>query len=162
MTEFEEINQKAWEIAAMSIMFKNRKFEAYSNGQIRNIFELAKSKNFENDIDTYVKKYSPQPAQGQRPQDIEQELKEMKGLNEIIANVIRENFKKWKLAEKMKFSQYLMWNIRIIEQRMSKIDNIRIDEIKLILDCENIKDQNKILDHLVTISKNNIREKRRR
>lgn len=157
MTKFDEINQKAWEIAAFSIMFKNKKFETYSNGQIRNIFELAKSKNFEKDIDVYIKRYSPQPARGQRPQEVAKELKEMKLLNETIANMIKEQFKKWKPAEKMKFSQYLMWNIKIIEQRMPKID-----DIKLVLDCEKIKYPNNILDRLTAISKNNIQPEQRK
>ncbi|KCZ73379.1 hypothetical protein ANME2D_00445 [Candidatus Methanoperedens nitroreducens] len=148
MTGLDDINQKAWEIAALSIMLKSGRFETYSNGQIRGFFELAKSKDFEKGIDAHIKGYTPQPSRGQRPQDIEEELQEMKKRNESIANNIKAIFKNLKPAERMRFSQYLMWNIKIIEQRMPKIE-----EIKLVLDCERIKDPKVIIDHLTAISR---------
>ncbi len=146
MTGVEEINQKAWEIAAQSIMNRNGEFTTYSNSQIRGIFELAKSNNFEKDIEAHISKYSPQPSRGQRPQDIAEELRKMKALNENIANNIKIIFKTLNPAERMRFSQYLMWNIKIIEQRMPKIE-----AIQLVLECEKVQNQKAIIDHLTTL-----------
>ncbi len=146
--KLDELNQKAWDIAARSIMFKNGKFETYSNGQIRGFFELAKSSNFERDLEAQLKKYSPQPSHGQRPQDIAGELQKMKALNENIGSDIKSIFKNLTPAERMRFSQYLMWDIKIIEQRMPKID-----EIRLVLKCEKVKDPNVIIDQLSALSK---------
>lgn len=150
MNEIEETNQKAWEIAAQSIMFKNGEFTTYSKSQIRGIFELAKSNNFDKDIEAHIKKYSPQPSRGQRPQDAADELQKMKALNEAIANNIKIIFKTMEPEEKMRFSRYLMWNIKIIEQRMPKID-----DIQLVLDCEKVENPRVIIDHLTALSKTN-------
>ncbi len=148
MTEFDVINQDAWEIAAQSMMFKDRKYEAYSNKQIRGFFELAKSRNFDNDLEAHIKKYTPQPSRGQRPQEIGRELQKMKELNENIGRCIKDEFKKLAPAQRMRFSQYLIWNIKIMEQ--CKLD---INKIKLILDCEKVKNTQKIIDHLTALSK---------
>ncbi len=129
MTKLEVINQDAWEIAAQSIMFKDRKYEAYSNKQIRGFFELARSLNFENDLEAHIKKYTPQPSRGQRPQEISRELLKMKELNEKIGRCIKDEFKKLSPEDRMRFSQYLIWNIKIMEQ--CKLD---INKIKLVLD----------------------------
>lgn len=149
MTE-DEINQKAWEMAVQMIMVQNRTFEAYSKGQIRRVFELARLDNFEKYIDSLITKYNPQPSRGQKPQEIAGELQKMKVMNENFANNIKIIFKSLKPAERMRFSQYLMWNIKIIEQRMPEIEGI-----KLILDCEKVKKTTFIIDHLVSLSKTN-------
>src|SRR5574341_1451287 len=154
MTDLEELNQKAWEIAAQSIMLKNNRFEAYSNGQIRGFFELAKSRNFENDLEANIRKYSPQPSRGQKPQDIAGELQKMKQLNVNIANNIKSLFRTMKTTtERMRFAQYLMWNIKIIEQRLNDKENPGIEKLKLALDCEKVKNPQVIIDHLMALSK---------
>lgn len=148
MTEFEVINQDAWEIAAQSMMIKDRKFEVYSNKQIRGYFELAGSRDLENDLEAHIKKYTPQPSRGQRPHEVGRELQKMKELNEKIGRSIKDEFKKLAPAERMRFSQYLMWNIKIMEQ--CKLD---INKIKLVLDCEKVKNSQKIIDLLTALSK---------
>lgn len=155
MIEYEVINQKSWEIAAKSIMQKGRTFETYSKGQIRWIFELSKSINFENDIQSFILKYTPQPSRGQRPKkDIAGELNRMKILNENVAKELLF-LKGWKPQERMKFSQYLMWNLRIIEQVLNDRDNSGVDKLKLVLECEKVKDQKVIIDILTALSKAN-------
>jgi hypothetical protein len=154
MIEYEVINQKSWEIAAKSIMQKGRTFETYSKGQIRRIFELAKSNNFENDIQAFIVKYTPQPSLGQRPQDIAGELNRMKILNENLAKELMF-LKGWRPQERMKFSQYLMWDLRIIEQALNDRDNPGLEKLKLILECEKVRDQKVIIDILTALSKTN-------
>lgn len=148
MTEPDIINQDAWEIAAQSMMFKDRKYETFSNKQIRGFFEIAKLRNFEAELEAHIKKYTPQPSRGQRPQEIPLELHTMKELNEKIGQSIKIEFQKLVPAERMRFSQYLMWNIKIMEQ--CKLD---INKIKLVLDCEKVKNSQTIIDHLIRISK---------
>lgn len=148
MTDFEVINQDAWEIAAQSMMFKNRQYEAYSNKQIRGFFELARSGNFENDLEAHIRRYTPQPSRGQKPQEIARELQKMKELNENIGRSIKAEFKKLVPVERMRFSQYMIWNIKIMEQRMPEIE-----KIKLVLDCEKVKNTQIIIDHLTRLSK---------
>lgn len=148
MTDFEVINQDAWEIAAQSMMFKDRKYEAYSNKQIRGFFELARSGNFENDLEAHIRRYTPQPSRGQKPQEIARELQKMKELNENIGRSIKAEFKKLVPVERMRFSQYMIWNIKIMEQRMPEIE-----KIKLVLDCEKVKNTQIIIDHLTRLSK---------
>jgi len=154
MIENKIINQKSWEIAAKSIMLKGRAFETYSKGQIRRIFELAKSNNFENDINSFIIKYTPQPSRGQRPQDIAGELKKMKALNENVARELMF-LKNWKPEDRMKFSQYLMWDLRILEQGLNDRNNPGIEKIKLVLECEKVGDQKIIIDTITALSKTN-------
>lgn len=152
MIEYEVINQKSWEVASKSIMLKGRTFETYSKGQIRRIFELAKSNNFENDIQSFIVKYTPQPSRGQRPQDAADELEKMKKLNENVAKELMF-LKGWRPEEIMKFSQYLMWNLRIIEEGLN--DRNGFEKLKLILDTEKVNDQKIIIDTLIALSKPN-------
>jgi len=157
MIEYGVINQKSWEIAAKSIMRKSGVFETYSKGQIRRIFELAKSRDFQKDIDSFIVKYSPQPSgkhKQQRQQDIAGELREMKGLNENVAKELMF-LKGWRPEEIMKFSQYLMWNLRIIERVLNNRDNPGVEKLKLVLECEKVKDQKVIIDTLTALSKTN-------
>ncbi|MBE0521933.1 MAG: hypothetical protein IBX39_06670 [Candidatus Methanoperedenaceae archaeon] len=144
----DDINQKAWELAAGSIMYKNRKFETYSNKQIRGFFELAKSKNFDKDIDSHIRKYNPQPSQGQNLHKIAGELNKMKELNESTGNKFKEISRGLSAGDRMKLSQYLMWNIKIIENEIGDID-----KLKLILDCENVKEPEHIIEYLTRLSK---------
>jgi len=148
MTELDIINQDAWEIAAQSMMFKDRKYETFSNKQIRGFFEIAKLRNFEAELEAHIRKYTPQPSRGQRPQEIPRELQKMKELNENIGQCIKIEFQKLAPAERRRFSQYVIWNIKIMEQ--CKLD---INKIKLVLDCEKVKNSQTILDHLIRISK---------
>jgi len=145
--KLEEINQKAWEIAAQSIMLKNREFEAYSHKQIRGFFELAKSKNFEKDIEGHIHRYQPQPSQRGNPREIQAQLTQMRELNRAVGGSIKEYCKNLKADEKLRFFQYLLWNIKIIENRIRETE-----KIQLIHTCERVKRPETIINQLKNLT----------
>jgi hypothetical protein len=148
---FDEINQRAWEIAAQAMLWKNNKFEAYSHKQIRGFFELAKSPSFEENIEAHIHRYQPQPTQREKPRETQaQMLEERREVNKKVGDRIKKLCESLKPDEKTRFFQYLLWNVKIIENLSSENP---IEKITLVLTAEQIKNPQSVIEHLTKLKR---------
>ncbi|MCA1917601.1 hypothetical protein [Methanospirillum hungatei] len=122
-----DLNQKAWEIAASAMIRKGKDIESYSIGQVRFFFEQARSSRFEHTIKEELDRYSPQPSDGRGGNDpkVIAEMNARKNINKKVGSEVISVMKGLSVRERMRFVQYLLWNIRIIEQLHGDESKIR-------------------------------------
>jgi hypothetical protein len=140
-----DMNQKAWEIAASAMIRKGKEIECYSTGQVRFFFEQARSSRFEHIIKEQQDRYSPQPSDGRGGNDpkVIDEMKIRKGIHKKVGSEVISAMKGLSARDRMRFVQYLLWNIRIIEQ-------LRGDESKIrqILRAEQVRNPDAVLEKI--------------
>lgn len=155
-----DMNQKAWEIAASAMVRKGRGIESYSTGQIRFFFEQARSSRFEHTIKEQQDRYSPQPSDGRGGTDskVIADMNLRKGIHKRVGTEVISAMNGLSTQDRMRFVQYLLWNIRIIEQ-------LHGDESKIrqVLRAEQVKNPQAVLDKIPRIQyQQNERGSRRR
>ncbi len=140
-----DINQKAWEIAASSMIRKGKRIESYSSGQIRFFFEQAKSARFESGIKNQLFRYSPQPSDGRRGNAAEviADMNQRKEIHKKVGSDVISVMKGLSTQERIRLAQYLLWNIRIIEQFGGDDSKIRT-----VLLAEQVRDPDAVLEKI--------------
>lgn len=157
------INRHAWRIASKAIVAKGNRVEAYSTGQIRFFFEQARSSGFETGISNKIRGYRPQPPDGRSGNigQVREEMKKLTIINSSVGSEVISVMKMLKPEERIRFAQYLLWNVKIIEQMKGNTERIRT-----ILRAEKVDEPDEILSQLEKIprlnSQNQNRGQRRR
>ncbi len=140
-----DMNQKAWEIAASAMVRKGKGLESYSTGQVRFFFEQARSSRFEHTIKEQQDRYSPQPSDGRGGNDskVIADMNLRKGIHKKVGTEVISAMKGLSAQERMRFVQYLLWNIRIIEQ-------LHGDESKIrqVLRAEQVRNPDAVLEKI--------------
>jgi hypothetical protein len=154
--DYFEMNQRAWEIAALSMMPKGRDVAAYSTTQMRKFFALAQQKDEDipRKMNEAIQSYTPQPArsQGGMPDRREQQnLAEQRKKNAVIGEKVIDAFTGMDAGMRTRFIQYLMWDVKIIEQGFSMYPSDPLVWIKKLLDAEGISRQEQILNDLKSL-----------
>lgn len=146
------INRHAWRIASQAMVAKGNKVEAYSTGQIRFFFEQARSSGFEAGISNKIRGYRPQPPDGRSGNigQVREEMKILTDINSSIGSQVISVMKMLEPEERIRFAQYLLWNVKIIEQMRGDTERIRT-----ILRAEKIDEPDEILNQLKKIPRLN-------
>ena len=143
--DMSDMNQKAWEIAAMAMIRKGRVIESYSTGQVRFFFEQARFSRFKSAIKTQQSQYSPQPSDGRSGND-PRAIADMRQRVEKNKRWGRRSLSLMEVLparERMRFVQYLLWNIKIIEQLGGNKERIG-----KVLSAELVRDPEAVLEKL--------------
>jgi hypothetical protein len=146
------INRHAWRIASQAMVAKGNRVEAYSTGQIRFFFEQARSSGFETSISNKIEGYRPQPPDGRSGNigQVSEEMKKLTDINSSVGSQVISVMKMLEPEERIRFAQYLLWNVKIIEQMSGDPERIRT-----ILRAEKIDEPDEILNQLKKISELN-------
>lgn len=143
MNEISDINQISWELAALSILKIGNNVGAYSTSQIRKIISASNSGISSAELNNIIYSYIPAPPRSESPAHTEDVLKSKREKNrdfgDTLLNVLQNNSEK----DSKRIMKYTLWNIMIIGDMLPKIE-----KISFILDCEGIKDKDKIVDAL--------------
>ncbi len=152
------INRHAWSIASQAMVVKGNRVEAYSTGQIRFFFEQARSSSFETTIKNKIQEYRPQPPDGRsgNMMQVREEMKKLSDINSSVASQVISVMKMLEPEERIRFAQYLLWNVKIIEQMKGDINRI-----KTILRAEKVDEPDEILNCLKKIPKLNVQNQNR-
>ncbi|MDD1724401.1 MAG: hypothetical protein LUQ07_04660 [Methanospirillum sp.] len=159
--EPDHLNRMAWQVAVLAMIPGSKGVELYSAGQVRFFFEQARSSRFETAIQKQMTQYNPQPSDGRSGRDerkIQTEMKNLRETNKAVGNGVIAAMKLLSPGERVRFTQYLLWNTKIIEQFRGNPDTIRN-----ILLAEQVENPGEILDGLPKVVQyhDNRRERRR-
>lgn len=160
-----EINQYAWELAALAMWKSGRELKAYSTDQIRRIVSAGNSGDV-NDIKKIIDQYSPAPPQNKKEYQAQSEIRAKRQKNQTFGKNLIQAISERDVQDTQRLLQYVLWNIKILEDAYKKAGDKFIDQIDLELDCEYVNKE-KITDNLKQFidgdrRKENSRDKRRR
>lgn len=152
MNDTAEINVFAWELAVLAMFKVNRGLEPYSTTQVRKILEAAAAPDALSRLQKLRSDYNPAPPQGKSPEHASGFLKSKREKNSAfvqrLIEVIRDNDRE----SIQQLSQYILWNIKILEN--DRIENDLTDfigRLELLLQCEDI-DGEGIVDKIKEIA----------
>lgn len=150
MNGIAEINQKSWELAAIAMVPRNGKLEAYSTSQIRKIMGSACSENFLQEIRKVVSNYKPAPPQNMNPGQAQKQIREKTQKNIDFGQQLTQMIANKDYNYVQKLLRYTLWNIKIIENSVKDKD-----KLNQILNCEGVGDKGKIVSMIEPILRTN-------
>jgi hypothetical protein len=154
--DFLTLNATAWDIASLAMVRKGRDVSAYSTSQIRKFFALAQTSDTELSyaIDEAIKTYSPQPAKlvfGTSPVMDAQQIEGQKKKNTLIGERIKSAFSDMDAPARTRFMQYLIWDIKIIEQGFRLYQTDAIPFFRKLFAGEGLQDSTVIISRLESL-----------
>jgi ribosomal protein L29 len=132
MTDVSRLNEYSWELASLAMLNENGNLQPYSVSQVRKAIAATLSEDSMERLQKLRSDYNPAPPQGKRPEQSRHILNNKREKNNAfiqrLIEIIRNNDRDFV----QQLSQYIFWNIKILEQKEV------MGKLKLLLECEGI------------------------
>jgi len=152
---YPEMNRIAWEIATLAMVRRKEGVGPYSTTQIRKFLALAQVPDAELStvIDVAIRDYQPRPALqfGGTTATQEEDLKMREVKNACIGEKLKGAFAMMDVPSRTRFMQYLIWDIKIIEQAFRTYGSDPRPFLQKLFDVEGLEKTDSLIENILPL-----------